>query len=124
MKPKKTVVFPIILVFLLLAVTIGVLGVRSHVRSLTSRYLASKGYDEDDIAEVGMDYSFLNAIFGYDSWKIDVTLRKEPAIVFDLTCKNQEILFRSASRTPHLSKEERLSYETAFLNGELKSEKP
>ena len=81
--------------------------------------LEYRGYTAQDINEVKIKHSYLNRILSYNEWRISVEFKKQPAILFWFTYRDNEIIFQGVSSELMLDKEAVIDYSERFKEGTL-----
>jgi len=92
----------------------------NNIENKTYEFLETKGYTKKDILNIEIKHSFINKILSYNEWRIFVTFKSDPEIIFAFTYRNNEIIKQGVTREELLSKDEIREYDEKFKNGELK----
>ena len=112
------IIFVVIIVVLCLNVWVQ----QKFIKTYTYTELEYRGYTTQDISEVKIKHSYLNRILSYNEWRISVEFKKQPAILFWFTYRDNEIIFQGVSSEPMLDKEAVIDYSERFKDGTLLEE--
>ena len=120
MKRRKMIITTIIVLAVITVVLcLNVLIQQKFIRTYTYTELEYRGYTAQDITEVKIKHSYLNRILSYNEWRISVEFKKQPAILFWFTYRDNEIIFQGVSSEPMLDKEAVIDYSERFKDGTL-----
>lgn len=120
MKRRKMIIITIIVLAVIIVVLfLNVLIQQKFIRTYTYTELEYRGYTAQDISEVKIKHSYLNRILSYNEWRISVEFKKQPAILFWFTYRDNEIIFQGVSSEPMLDKEAVIDYSERFKDGTL-----
>jgi len=93
---KGKVLIAVLLVIVLAVVSYVAIG-SYRLKAQAKAYLTEKGYATEEIQSIKVGHSFLNLILSYDEWNVSVQFKDEPEVVYYLTSKNKELVFRGTS---------------------------
>ena len=117
---KKIIIICLLTAVIIAGIMFYKFAAGNDIRNKTYDYLETKGYTEDDIADIEIKHSFINKILSYNEWRIFVEFESTPNVIFAFTYRNNEIIKQGVSSTPMLDKDEISEYDNKFNNGELK----
>lgn len=120
MKKNRILILAVILVLVGASVSYKCIGA-NDLRSKTYDFLEMKGYSEHDVSSIEIKHSFLNKMLSFNEWRIFVTFKSEPDIIFAFTYRNKEIIKQGVTSDDLLDVAEIQKYDDQFENGELKS---
>ena len=109
----------IVLAVITVVLCLNVWVQQKFIKTYTYTELGYRGYTAQDISEVKIRHSYLNRILSYNEWRISVEFKKQPAILFWFTYRDNEIIFQGVSSEPMLDKEAVIDYSERFKNGTL-----
>lgn len=66
---------------------------QKFIKTYTHKELEYRGYTAQDISEVKIKHSYMNRILSYNEWRISVEFKKQLAILFWFTYRDNEIIF-------------------------------
>jgi len=93
-KMKKKLLVGIMAILIIIS-AISIFQVLSRTNTIEQKmqiYLASKGYNHNDIANIEVKHSFLNILLSYNQWTILVEYSDEPDVLYHYTIKNNQIV--------------------------------
>ena len=117
---KRAIVILAILVILIVTIASYKVIAGNEMKKRTYEFLQTKGYGVEDVLKVEIKHSFINKLLSYNEWRIFVTFKSNPDIVFAFTYRNNEIVRQGVSSTHLLDKDEILDYENQFENGSFR----
>jgi hypothetical protein len=89
---KKTVIIVAAIFIIALSGCIYVSMGTRNAEKLMWGYLATKGYNEDDIEDIEIKHSFINILLSYNEWAIKVQYADEPKAKYGFTIKGGQIV--------------------------------
>ena len=94
MKRRKMIITTIIVLAVITVVLcLNVWVQQKFIKTYTYTELEYRGYTAQDISEVKIKHSYMNRILSYNEWRISVEFKKQLAILFWFTYRDNEIIF-------------------------------
>ena len=119
---KMLITIIIIFVVIIVVLCLNVWVQQKFIKTYTYTELEYRGYTTQDISEVKIKHSYMNRILSYNEWRISVEFKKQPAILFWFTYRDNEIIFQGVSSESMLDKEAVIDYSERFKDGTLLEE--